>query len=129
MTDEHVVTVYGTPVMVCAPDGLPLDTDGAATELVGEAIGQRAEIVVVPTERLTDDFFDLATGTADVFAQKFGTYRVRLAVVGDIAQRIADSERLAEWVEVSNRGQALWFCATFDDFQARLDRRRPTPPM
>ena len=129
MTDEHVVTVYGTPVMVCAPDGLPLDTDGAATELVGEAIGQRAEIVVVPTERLTDDFFDLDTGTANAFAQKFGTYRVRLAVVGDIAQRVADSERLSRWVDDSNLGRDLWFCATFDAFQARLDRRRPTSPM
>jgi hypothetical protein len=127
MTDEHVVTVYGTPVMVCAPDGLPLDTDGAATELVGEAIGQRAEIVVVPTERLTDDFFDLGTGTAEAIAQKFGTYRVRLAVVGDIEQRVAGSDRLAAYVDESNRGRAVWFSPTFDDFQARLDRRRTTP--
>lgn len=124
MTDEHVVTVYGTSVMVCAPEGLPLDTEGAATELVGEAIGQRAEIVVVPAERLTDDFFDLATGVAETIAEKFSTYRVRLAVVGDISGRVADSEQLSSWVQVSNQGTRLWFCPTFDAFQARLDRRR-----
>ncbi|KAA1380567.1 DUF4180 domain-containing protein [Aeromicrobium fastidiosum] len=124
MTDEHVVTVYGTPVMVCAPDGLPLDAEGAATELVGEAIGQRAEVVVVPTERLTDDFFDVGTGVAERIAQKFDTYRVRLAVVGDIAERVAASPALATWVDGSNTGTRLWFSPTFDDFQTRLDRRR-----
>jgi hypothetical protein len=126
MTDEHLVTVYGTSVMVCAPDGLPLDTDGAATELVGEAIGRRAQIVVVPTERLTDDFFDLGTGVAEGIAQKFGTYGVRLAVVGDIAERTAADAALAEWVEQAGRGTHLWFSPTFDAFQARLDRRSPT---
>lgn len=123
MTDEHVVTVYGTSVMVCAPEGLPLDTEGAATELVGEAIGQRAEIVVVPSERLTDDFFDLSTTVAETIAEKFGTYGVRLAVVGDISGRVAGSDPLSAWVQESNQGQRLWFCPTFDAFQARLDRR------
>lgn len=129
MTDEHVVTVYGTPVMVCAPDGLPLDTEGAATELVGEAIGRRAQIVVVPTERLTDDFFDLDTAVAETIAQKFDTYRVRLAVVGDITQRVAAFPALAAWVDESNAGTRLWFSPTFDDFQARLDRRKSPPSM
>lgn len=129
MADEHLVTVYGTAVMVCAPEGIPLDTEGAATELVGEAIGQRADAVVVPAERLTDDFFALTTGIAEVFAQKFATYRVRLAVVGDISQRVADNEALSAWVTESNRGQDLWFCATFEEFQDRLDRRKATPTM
>ena len=126
MTDEHLVTVYGTSVMICAPDGMPLDTDGAATELVGEAIGQRAQIVVVPSERLTDDFFDLGTGVADTIAQKFGTYGVRLAVVGDIAERVAADAELADWVERADRGTQVWFSPTFDAFQARLDRRSPS---
>lgn len=129
MTDEHVVSVYGTSVMVCAPDGLPLDTEGAAAELVGEAIGQRVEIVVVPTERLTDDFFEPGTGVAEVIAQKFETYGVRLAVVGDIAERVTDSQPLSAWVLESNEGTRLWFCPTFDAFQARLDRRRTAPPV
>lgn len=129
MADEHLVNVYGTAVMVCAPEGIPLDTEGAATELVGEAIGHRADAVVVPAERLTDDFFELGTGIADVFVQKFSTYRLRLAIVGDIAHRVADSQPLSAWVTESNAGQELWFCATFDEFQGRLDRRKSSPPM
>jgi hypothetical protein len=120
MTVEHLVTVYGTAVMVCGPDGIPFDTEGAATELVGEAISLRAEVVVVPAERLTDDFFQLRTGVAGEIAQKFANYRLALAIVGDISRQVEDSGSLSSWVAESNRGQQLWFCETFDEFKGRL---------
>ena len=129
MTAEHLVTVYGTAVMVCAPEGIPIDTEGAASDLVGEAIGLRAQVVVVPAERLTGDFFDLTTGVAREIAHKFSTYRVRLAVIGDIADRVADSGALGAWIAESNAGTDLWFYPTFEDFQGRLDRRKPASPM
>jgi hypothetical protein len=125
MTVEHLVTVYGTSVMVCAPDGIPIDTEGAVTDLVGEALGQRAQIVVIPAERLTDDFFQLATGVAGEIAQKFVNYRVRLAIIGDISRKVDASSSLSAWVTESNRGDAVWFCSTFDEFTCRLDRRAP----
>ena len=129
MTVEHIVTVYGTAVMVCGPDGIPFDTEGAAVDLVGEALGQRAEIVVIPAERLTDDFFQLGTGVAKDIVQKFATYSVRLAVVGDISRRVDDDVALRAWVAEANGGTDVWFCDTFDDFQVRLDRRKAPRPV
>ncbi|MCD9199535.1 DUF4180 domain-containing protein [Aeromicrobium wangtongii] len=120
MTAEHLATVHGTAVMVCAPDGIPVDTEGAVVELLGEAIGLRARTVVVPAERLTDDFFQLSTGIAHHIAQRFATYRVRLAVVGDISRQVASSSPLRAWVDDANRGQGMWFCGTFHEFQNRL---------
>src|SRR5690554_1689906 len=120
MPAEHNVQIYGTSVLICAPDGLPLDTDGAAAELIGEAIGQRAEVVVIPTERLTDDFFELSTGIAGGIAQKFTNYRIKLAVIGDIAHRVDASTSLRAWVTESNDGQQVWFYPTFDEFKVRL---------
>ncbi|MET1038041.1 MAG: DUF4180 domain-containing protein [Aeromicrobium sp.] len=129
MTEEHLVTVYGTAVMVCAPDGIPFDTEGAATELIGEALGLRAGVVVIPAERLTDDFFTLSTGVAGEIAQKFVNYRLKLAIIGDISQRVDDSESLRAWVMESNRGQQLWFDTTFDAFTERLERRKTPRPV
>lgn len=106
--------------MVLAPDGLPLDTEGAATEILGEAFGLRAGIVVIPAERLTDDFFELRTGLAGEIVQKFATYQVQLVIVGDIAARVDDSASLDAWVSESNRGRQLWFVPTFEDFTDRL---------
>ncbi|MET0766467.1 MAG: DUF4180 domain-containing protein [Aeromicrobium sp.] len=129
MTEEHLVTVYGTAVMVCAPDGIPFDTEGAATELIGEALGLRAGVVVIPAERLPDDFFTLSTGVAGEIAQKFVNYRLKLAIIGDISQRVDDSESLRAWVTESNRGQQLWFDTTFDAFTERLERRKTPRPV
>ena len=120
MTIEHVVTVHGTPVMVCAPDGIPLDTEGAAADVIGEALGQKVEFVVIPAERLTDDFFELRTGVAGEIAQKFVNYRIQLAVVGDIDARTRDSRSLDAWVSETNSGAQLWFVPTFEDFTQRL---------
>jgi hypothetical protein len=129
MAAEHLVTVYGTAVMVCRPDGIPIDTEGAAVELLGEAIGLRAEVVVVPTERLTDDFFELQTGVGDDIAQRFATYEVRLVIVGDLSDRVTGSPALSAWIAESNSGTRLWFCDTFEDFQVRLDRRKASRAM
>lgn len=121
MTAEHLVTIHGTPVMVLAPDGLPLDTEGVAAEVIGEALGLRADSVVIPCERLTDDFFELKTGLAGEITQKFVNYRLQLVIVGDVRQRIADSSSLDAWVAESNRGRQLWFVPTFDEFAERLE--------
>lgn len=128
MSAEHAVTVYGTAVLVCAPDGIPIDTEGAATDLVGEAVGQRTAVVVIPVERLTGDFFDLSTGIAAAIAQKFATYQLRLVIIGDLTQHVAAHPDLAALVRESNAGQQLWFLETFDDLQARLDRRTSPRP-
>ncbi len=120
MATEHLARVHGTSVMICAPDGIPVDTEGAAAELIGEGLGQRAQVVVIPSERLTDDFFELATGVAGLIVQRFAAYRLRLAVVGDISHRGGDAGSLRSWVAESNRGSQLWFCCTFDEFRLRL---------
>lgn len=123
MTAEHLVTVYGTTVMLCAPDGSPIADASSATDVIGEALGERAELVAIPAERLAPEFFDLRTGVAGDIAQKFVNYHVRLAIVGDIAGHLDTSKSLSSWVAESNRGTDLWFCPTFDNLRERLDRR------
>ena len=43
-----------------------------------------------------------------------------LAVVGDIAGKVAASAALADWVRESNRGRSLWFVPDLDALAARL---------
>lgn len=123
MSVGHLVTVYGTPVMLCSPDGEAIADAASATDVIGEALGERAEMVVIPAELLSDDFFELRSGLAGEIAQKFVNYHVRLAIVGDISQRVGSSNSLSSWVTESNRGEQLWFCSTFDSLRERLDRR------
>ena len=120
MSENELITIHGTPVLVMAEDGALLDTIEAATEVVGDAAWGQAELVAIPAERLTDDFFELRTRLAGEITQKFVNYRLRLAIVGDIESRVSESVSFAAWVTESNRGRQLWFVPTLDALAERL---------
>jgi hypothetical protein len=85
--------------------------EAAALDLVGQAFGEEAEVVAVPVERLSPDFFRLATGVAGAIVQKFVNYRLRLVVVGDVAHHGEPAGPVADWIREADRGRELWFVA------------------
>ena len=119
MTTNTLEILHGIRVLRCAPDGPPLDGERAALDLIGDAYGQEAELVVVPIERVADAFFRLRSGVAGDVVQKFVNYRLRLAVVGDIAAHVAASDALRDFVHESDQGAQLWFVTD----EAALDER------
>jgi hypothetical protein len=128
MTTDTVVHLHGVPVLDCAPGGEKLGGPGDVLDVIGTAIGHGAELVLMPAERLTDDFFTLRTGLAGEVAQKFVNYRIRLVVVGDISHHVAKSSALGAFVAESSRGGQLWFVPTKEDLAEKLrqERRRAT---
>jgi len=90
----------------CASAGAKLRTDWDAVALLNEARG--SEWIVIPVERLDQDFFRLRTGVAGAFLQKFMTYRIRVAIVGDISRQVEQSTALRGFVVEANRGQDVW---------------------
>ncbi|MGP4013087.1 DUF4180 domain-containing protein [Streptomyces sp. 4N124] len=121
---DEIVTLHGVTVLRCAPDGPPLDGERAALDLIGDAGWNEAELIAVPVQRVPEAFFQLRSGIAGAIVQKFAQYRLRLAVVGDISQHVADSRALRDFVYESNLGNQLWFLSGYDDLEERL--RRPT---
>jgi hypothetical protein len=117
---DTVTNVRGTHVLACAPDGPKLRTGGDAVEVIGEALYQRADLVLVPVERLDPGFFTLATGIAGEIVQKFVNYRLRLVVCGDLSEHLAGSASLRAFVHESNRGRQLWFVADDAELGDRL---------
>jgi len=117
-----LLTLHGTRVLRCAPDGPPLDGERAALDLIGDAFGQDAQLVAVPAERIGDDFFRLRSGVAGEVVQKFVNYRIRLAVVGDVSRQLAESSALRDFVREANRGGQLWFVADDGELDDRLNR-------
>lgn len=83
-------------------------------------MGQGAAWVVLPVSRLHPDFFKLATGLAGGIAQKFVNYRVRLAVMGDIAAHLDRSAPLRDFVRETNKGPHLWFVEDRAAFERKL---------
>ncbi|MFE1315820.1 DUF4180 domain-containing protein [Streptomyces sp. NPDC058755] len=121
MTTNTLDTLHDVRVLRCAP-GPALDGEGAALDLIGDAMGQDAELVVVPVERVADEFFRLRSGVAGAVVQKFANYRLRLAVVGDISRHVDASDALRDFVYESNQGRQLWFVTGYEDLDEKLRR-------
>lgn len=112
--------IHDVPVLVCSPDGEVICAEADALDLIGNASYQGAQWVVLPAERLGDDFFRLSTRVAGDMVQKFAQYRVCLAVVGDISRYAEASTSLRDFVRECNRGRQTWFLPDIDAFRARL---------
>lgn len=89
-----------------------LASDRDVADLVGEAIGADADIVVVPLERLDPRFLELRSGIAGVFFQKFQNYQRRLAIIGDISVETSASKSLHDFVHETNAVGHHFFAAT-----------------
>ena len=117
----RVETWNGLSVAVCAPEGPLLATPGDINDFLSLAFEANADWLALPVSRLGEGFFRLRTRLAGEAAQKFVTYRVGLAVIGDIVDHIAASDALGDYVRESNRGRAVWFAPDLAALKGRLE--------
>ena len=115
----------GIRVLHVPAEGPAIATPDDASDLVGDAWAHQASLVAVPVERLDPKFFRLKSGIAGELMQKLVNYRLRLAVVGDIAEHVAKSDALRDFVWESNRGEQIWFV---ENEAALAEKLAPRPP-
>lgn len=121
MSDTFTV-IHDIPALICASGGEKLKSERDAIDLIGEAMSSGAELVLVPLERLEENFFQLRTGQAGQIIQKFVMYQKRLVILGDISQYIAESHAFRDFVYEANRGNQVWFLANLQELNERLER-------
>lgn len=85
-------------VVYCDVDGPTIDSKRCATDLIGDALGERATLLAVPVALLASAFFQLRSGFAGAVTKKGVNYRLKLAVIGDIDDHLAASGALRDWV-------------------------------
>jgi len=122
MLSTKFYELHGVRVLECVADGSKLQTYNDAVELIGKTFENRATLIVIPVDCLDDEFFQLKTRIAGELIQKFVQYRRRLAIVGDISRHLAESSALRAFVNESNRGKEVWFLASLEDLNDRLER-------
>ena len=74
--------------------------------------------IAIPKSAVKEDFFILSTGIAGEILQKFVTYQVKLAIIGDYSKYT--SKPLRDFIYESNRGGHIFFVATEDEAIAKL---------
>jgi len=118
--DMQVYQLHGVSVVEFPTVGEPVGSERHAVEMISEAAGHHAELIVIPVERLSADFFRLKTRIAGEILQKFVTYRKRVAILGDISAQVAESSALRDFVYECNKGQHIWFVANLDELGQKL---------
>ncbi|HZR44550.1 MAG TPA: DUF4180 domain-containing protein [Ktedonobacteraceae bacterium] len=113
-------TINGVQVLVCAPDGKKLESERDALDLIEEALNEGIEWIIIPVERLDDDFFQLKTRLAGQILQKFVQYRRHIVILGDISEPLAQSKAFRDFVYETNRGNQVWFMANLQELNERL---------
>jgi hypothetical protein len=119
MTAE-LVERNGDRLLFVEPTGPLLGKTQDLLDLIEEGLQQKARVIVVPVARLDPAFFQLRSGLAGEFVQKIVNYRFKLAVIGDISARVAESNALRDFVRECNRGGSIFFLPDIDALDAKL---------
>ena len=121
--NERITEIGGLRAYVWDLDGPLLATSRDASDLIGDVFSAEAELVVIPTQRLSGDFLRLSSGLAGEVLQKFVNYRLKVAILGDISAATAASAPLRDFVTESNRGASVWFAPDLPSLEALIETR------
>jgi hypothetical protein len=110
-------------VLTYRDDQLTLGSEQDAVDLLGDAFGEHADIVVVPADRVAPDFYTLSTRVAGEVVRKFAMYHIRLVVLGDVTEHLEASDAFRAFVHEINRGKDIWFVADEAELTAKLTGR------
>ncbi|NVO10419.1 MAG: DUF4180 domain-containing protein [Bacteroidales bacterium] len=89
-----------------------------ALDIMGNCTYQGSTRIIIREKNIIPDFFDLKTGIAGDILQKFLTYSVRLALVGDFKKY--KSESLKDFIFESNNYGRVVFVSSVDEAKKRL---------
>jgi hypothetical protein len=114
---DQLIEIEGARVLKFARDGSQLKSATDADGFLSAAWSQQADVLAIPVDRLGPDFLKLSTRVAGEVFQKFVTYRLRCAIVGDITHELESSPALRDLVRETNRGNSLWFVSDIDQLR------------
>lgn len=88
-----------------------------ALDLLSVCMENEANLLLIPGERLPDDFFRLSTGIAGAILQKFVLYGIKCAVVLD---KDIGNGRFRDLLIESNRGNAFRLYSSIGEAESWL---------
>ncbi|MGV3600824.1 MAG: DUF4180 domain-containing protein [Dyadobacter fermentans] len=110
----------GSTIAEVTSDEVLIHTTDDGLQIMADLYYQGHDAVVLHERNITPHFFDLKTGIAGEILQKFTTYRVRLAIVGDFSGY--DSQSLRDFIFESNKGKQVNFVPSVEEALDRLCR-------
>ncbi|TPD66080.1 DUF4180 domain-containing protein [Flavobacterium microcysteis] len=113
-------TLNNTNIAEIISDDEIIKTTDDGLDLLGNLYYQGFDKIIVHEKNITPDFFDLKTGIAGEILQKFSTYRVRLAIVGDFSKY--QSKSLKDFIFESNKVGQIYFLPSLSEGLERFSK-------
>ncbi len=89
-----------------------------ALDMMADCSYQGSHKIIMRKENIIPDFFDLKTGIAGEILQKFSTYQVKLAIVGNFSEY--SSKSLKDFIYESNKTGRIIFVNSVDEAKERF---------
>jgi Domain of unknown function (DUF4180) len=100
-------TIHSLKISELKSDELLIRNAQDGLDLMGTAYYDGYDAIILYVENIVPEFFDLSSGLAGEILQKFSTYRMRLAIVGDFEKFTSNS--LQDFIRESNTGGRISF--------------------
>jgi hypothetical protein len=120
MMEMQIIQVEGKNIAEIISDKIIISETQEALDLMADAAWQGAVGLIINAENFTPAFFDLKTGIAGDILQKFSTYNMRLAIIGDFSA--VKSKSLNDFIFESNKCGRISFVSSREEAIRKLSR-------
>jgi len=101
------------PIAEVTRGSLTIISPSDMLDVMGDVSYSGCSRMIIHSDSLSDEFYDLRSGIAGEILQKFSNYRMRLAIVGDFSHLTSRSWR--DFIRESNRGRTVNFLSSVDE--------------
>lgn len=113
-----ITNINGNVITEIISESILIRKTQDALDLMSEANYRDSWKIIIHEKNVIPAFFDLKTGIAGEILQKFSTYDVQLAVVGNFSKYAGNS--LRDFIVESNRLGRINFVNTIEEARERL---------
>ncbi|HVV54080.1 MAG TPA: DUF4180 domain-containing protein [Mucilaginibacter sp.] len=114
----EAIEINGIRICELIADGVAISDAQDALDMMADCSSIGSKKIIVLEKNIIPGFFDLSTGIAGEILQKFSTYGVQLAIVGDYAK--FPSKSLRDFIFESNKAGRIYFVGTVAEAKQRL---------
>lgn len=115
-----IIEINRNNIAVLKSPGVVILKTQDALDLMAEAVYLNSHKIIISEEQVTSEFFDLKTGIAGEILQKFSTYNVCLAIIGDFSKY--NSKSLRDFIFESNKYGRINFVNSYEEAIEKLSR-------
>lgn len=114
----QISKIKGINIAEIISDDIIIKNTQDALNLIAELNYHNSNKIIIHEKNIIPDFFNLKSGIAGDMLQKFSTYKVKLAIVGDYSKYSSNS--LKDFIYESNKYRQINFVNSVEEAKEKL---------